>query len=108
MVTNNLAFATKFHSELHFGNSVTDTMDLAFTTKFHSEYPPTLCCLTIFLFFLLSPLVMCTARLQAVGQAKPGPIRPSQAGPKSRPEHGFGSAQDLRKPKPSAQAAALG
>lgn len=25
------------------------------------------------------PLVMCTARLQAVGRAKPGPIRPGQA-----------------------------
>jgi hypothetical protein len=37
-------------------------------------------------------LVMCAARLQAVGQAKPGPIRPSQAGPKSRPDHGFGLA----------------
>ncbi len=32
------------------------------------------------------------ARLQAVGQAKPGPIRPSRAGPKSRPEYGFGPA----------------
>jgi hypothetical protein len=39
-----------------------------------------------------SDLVMCTARLQAVGQAKPGPIRPSQAGPKSWPEYGFGPA----------------
>jgi len=37
-------------------------------------------------------IVMCTARLQAVGQAKPGPIRPSQAGPKSRPDYGFGPA----------------
>jgi hypothetical protein len=27
-------------------------------------------------------LVMCTARLQAVGRAKPGPNRPSPAGPK--------------------------
>jgi hypothetical protein len=52
-------------------------------------------------------LVMCTARLQAVGQAKPGPIRPSQAGPKSRPDHGFGPAQDPGKPKPSAQATAF-
>jgi len=33
---------------------------------------------------------MCTARLQAVGQAKPGLIRPSQAGQSQRPDHGFG------------------
>jgi hypothetical protein len=51
--------------------------------------------------------VMCKARLQAVGQAKPGLIRPSQAGPKSRPEHGFGPARDSGKPKPSAQAMAF-
>jgi hypothetical protein len=50
---------------------------------------------------------MCTARLQAVGQAKPGLIRPSPAGPKSRPDHGFGPAPDFGKPKPSAQAAAF-
>ena len=37
-------------------------------------------------------LVMFPARPKAVGQPKPGPIRPGQAGPKSRPEHGFGPA----------------
>jgi len=52
--------------------------------------------------------VMCTARLQAVGQAKPGPIRPSQARPKSRLHHGFGLAWDPGKPKPPAQATAFG
>jgi hypothetical protein len=52
-------------------------------------------------------VVMCTARLQAVGQAKPSPIRPSRAGPKSRPDNGFGLAWDSGKPKPSAQAAAF-
>jgi hypothetical protein len=54
-----------------------------------------------------SQVVMCTAQLQAVGQAKPGPIRPSQAGPKSRLDHGFGLAWDPGKPKPSAQATAF-
>ena len=47
------------------------------------------------------------ARLQAVSRAKPGLIRPGQAGPNSRPEDGFGLARDFRKPKPAAQAAAL-
>ena len=41
---------------------------------------------------LILLLVMCTARLQAVGQAKPGLIRPSQARPKSQPDHSFGLA----------------
>jgi len=50
---------------------------------------------------------MCTAWLQAMGQAKPGLIRPSQARPKSQPAHGFGPAPYSEKPKPSAQAAAL-
>jgi hypothetical protein len=40
----------------------------------------------------MSRPVMCMAQLQAVGQAKPGPIRPSQARPKSRLDHGFGLA----------------
>jgi len=35
-------------------------------------------------------LVMCTARLQAVGRPKLGRIRPSRARPKSRPDHGLG------------------
>jgi len=52
-------------------------------------------------------IVMCTARLQAVGQAKPGPIRPNQARPKSRPDYGFGPAWDSGKPKPLAQAVAF-
>jgi len=47
------------------------------------------------------------ARLQAVGQAKPGLIRPSQAGPKSRPDRGFGLAHVSGKPKPLAQAVAF-
>ena len=37
-------------------------------------------------------LVLCMARLQAVGRAKPSPIRPSQARPKSWPDRGFGLA----------------
>jgi hypothetical protein len=50
---------------------------------------------------------MCTAQLQAVGQAKPGPIRPGQVRPKSRPDHGFGMAGDSGKPKLLAQAMAF-
>jgi len=47
------------------------------------------------------------AQLQAVGRAKLGPIRPSQARPKWQPDHGFGPGQDPGKPKPSAQATAF-
>jgi hypothetical protein len=56
----------------------------------------------------ISHVVMCKARLQAVGQPKPGPIRPGQAGPRSRPDEGFGPAWNFPKPKPVAQAAAFG
>jgi hypothetical protein len=40
------------------------------------------------------------ARPEAVSQAKPGPNRPSQAGPKWRLHDGFGLAWDGEKPKP--------
>ena len=37
-------------------------------------------------------LVLCMARPEAVSQAKPGPSRPSQAGPKWWLHDGFGLA----------------
>jgi hypothetical protein len=51
--------------------------------------------------------VLCKARPEAVSQAKPGPNRPSQAGPYSRLHDGFGPACIFEKPKPSRQAAAF-
>jgi hypothetical protein len=42
---------------------------------------------------------MCKARLQAVGQPKPGPIRPGQAGPRSGPDEGLGPAWNFPKPQ---------
>ena len=50
---------------------------------------------------------LCKARPEAVSQAKPGPNRPSQAGPCWRLHGGFGLARILEKPKPSRQAAAF-
>ena len=50
---------------------------------------------------------LCKARPEAVSQAKPGPNRPSQAGPFWRLHGGFGLACVLEKPKPSRQAAAF-
>jgi hypothetical protein len=52
-------------------------------------------------------LVLCMARPEAVSQAKPGPNRPSQAGPKWRLHDGFGLAWDGEKPKPGREAAAF-
>ena len=54
-----------------------------------------------------SPVGVCMAWLQAMGQAKLGPIRPNQAGPKSQPDHGFGLAWDPGKLKLVTQATAF-
>jgi hypothetical protein len=50
---------------------------------------------------------MCRLWLEALGRAKPGQKKPSQAGPKLWLVTAFGPAQVLVKPKPTAQAPAF-
>jgi hypothetical protein len=52
-------------------------------------------------------IVMCRLWLEALGRAKPGQKKPSQAGPKLWLMMAFGLAQVLVKPKPRAQAPAF-
>ncbi|KAG1900689.1 uncharacterized protein F5891DRAFT_980263 [Suillus fuscotomentosus] len=54
----------------------------------------------------IATYLMCMARLQAMGQAKPGLNRPSRAEPKSWPGDSFGLAWEYERPKPLAQASA--
>lgn len=56
----------------------------------------------------LYELVMCRAWLQALGQAKPGPIKTGQAGPKPSSGPQFWPGLRFLKPEPSPQALGLG